>query len=240
MILFYNKNMEFITKIAPNNYYLKIQNLRNKNMPCMNSVHKFIFNAIQIINTKKIYILITTNSIYNKKFNIKNNYIYNLLLNNELNIKLNSEFIKLLITKYQIIFSSTNIVKYISDLSVNNSVILYLRKNKIFNKSRYSRNRQTYRTGAYWCLYINIIAIIAFYFWFYNFTINFGYMWWLLFIFIASFTIFKSIKYKLYSINTFILELTNTFNWFITIIYSIFIIFDNNKNLIKKFIWNLL
>ncbi len=27
--------------------------------------------------------------------------------------------------------------------------ILFLRKNKVFNKGRYSRNRQTYRTGVY-------------------------------------------------------------------------------------------
>lgn len=239
MILFYNDSMKFITKVAPNNYYSKIQELRSKTMPCMNPVHKFIFNTTQITNLKKNMLTKFVNNVYTEKFNIKNNYIYNILLNSNLNIKLNYEFTKLLISKYQIIFSATNIVKYLSDVTVNNSIILYLRKNKIFNKSRYSRNRQTYRTGAYWCLYVNIIAIIAFYFWFYNFTINFGYMWWLLFIFIASFTLFKAIKYKFYSVNTFILESINTFNWFITILYSAFIFLDNNKNIIKKYLQNI-
>jgi hypothetical protein len=30
-------------------------------------------------------------------------------------------------------------------------LFFFLRKSKLFNKGRYSRNRQTYRTGAYWC-----------------------------------------------------------------------------------------
>jgi hypothetical protein len=82
---------------------------------------------------------------------IENNYFYNLSANKHFN--LNTDFSESFLSKlkniYKISFSSSNVVKYISDLSANNSVILYLRKNKIFNKSRYSRNRQTYRTGAY-------------------------------------------------------------------------------------------
>jgi len=44
-------------------------------------------------------------------------------------------------------FSSTSITKYIN----NNTdySIYFLRKNKSFNKGRYSRNRQNYRTGVY-------------------------------------------------------------------------------------------
>lgn len=34
-------------------------------------------------------------------------------------------------------------------LFCKNGVILFLRKIKVFNKSRYSRNRQLYRTGVY-------------------------------------------------------------------------------------------
>ena len=48
------------------------------------------------------------------------------------------------------------------------SCLAYIEMNKIFNKGRYSRNRQTYRTGEYWCLYINILAVLFFYFWFYK------------------------------------------------------------------------
>jgi len=41
----------------------------------------------------------------------------------------------------------------------NNLTCLFLRKSKFFNKGRYSRNRQIYRTGVYLCFYVNIIVL---------------------------------------------------------------------------------
>lgn len=102
-------------------------------------------------------------------------------------------------SKYVIRYSPTSVVKYLHNNYTNTLDILYLRKNKVFNKGRYSRNRQFYRTGVYWCLYINIIAIIGLYFWFYRFVMNFGYLWWLLFLSLASFVIAKTFNYKLYT-----------------------------------------
>lgn len=96
-------------------------------------------------------------------------------------------------------FSGSDITKYINGSALNNYVIYYLRKSKVFNKGRYSRNRQTYRTGAYWTIYVNIIAMIALTYWFYRFTINFGYVWWMLYIFMASFFLPKAIKYRFYN-----------------------------------------
>jgi hypothetical protein len=52
---------------------------------------------------------------------------------------------------------------------------LYLRKCKNFNKGRYSRNRQVYRTGVYMCFYINVIALYALWFYFYKFKFKFTY-----------------------------------------------------------------
>ena len=52
--------------------------------------------------------------------------------------------------------------------------IMFLRKTKIFNKGRYSRNRQIYRTGVYMILWLNIIIIVSIYFIFYRFVFNFG------------------------------------------------------------------
>ena len=52
---------------------------------------------------------------------------------------------------------------------------LVLRKTKSFNKSRYSRNRQYYRTGVYWCLWLNIILVFALYYVFYRYTFKFSY-----------------------------------------------------------------
>lgn len=74
-------------------------------------------------------------------------------------------------------YSNTNIVKFINTYSLNSFDILFLRKSKIFNKGRYSRNRQFYRTGVYWCLYLSIILFTGLYYWFYHFIINFGFFW---------------------------------------------------------------
>ena len=53
---------------------------------------------------------------------------------------------------YKINFFSTfeekNLIKNLTTLNIT----MFLRKTKIFNKGRYSRNRQIYRTGVYLCL----------------------------------------------------------------------------------------
>lgn len=131
------------------------------------------------------------NEFFNVKLNkIKHNYnLLNIAYFLPLQHKLtNVSFIK---------YSSTSIAKFI-----NNSTdysIYFLRKNKSFNKGRYSRNRQNYRTGVYWCLYINVTALFALYFFFYRFTFNFGYLWWLFACLPASFIIPQAIRYKLYN-----------------------------------------
>jgi hypothetical protein len=49
-------------------------------------------------------------------------------------------------------FTDTSTNKNIDLSNLTDYKLQFLRKNKIFNKSRYSRNRQLYRTGVYWCL----------------------------------------------------------------------------------------
>ena len=228
-------------------------------------IHKFninyfndYINYIKIVDSKKILnkilIIVTQKNIKNSYiFNINsyknllnkynnfgknlNNYIYLNYVNKAL-LDLNNEFLNNLKQSFKISFSVSTIVKYISNYTVNNSVILYLRKNKIFNKSRYSRNRQTYRTGAYWCLYVNIIAVIAFYFWFYKFSFNFGYIWWILYMFILSFFLPRSLKYKFYNPINFLYELKNGIIWFMSIMLSILINYINFIKLTKKFLLN--
>lgn len=205
------------------------------------------FNKTQLIineqNNNNIFknnINLNNYKIYNKFQDViefSNNYFYLKIFNKYLNLntEFNTSFINDLKQKYLISFSASNIVKYISDFSINNSTILYLRKNKIFNKSRYSRNRQTYRTGAYWCLYVNIVAVVAFYFWFYKFTMNFGYLWWLLFSLIASFFFSRALKHNFFNPIKIYTEFILGFKWFITIIYNIikpllnFILLSSNK-----------
>jgi hypothetical protein len=74
-------------------------------------------------------------------------------------------------------YSNTNVSKFLSPLDLNSFDMLFLRKSKIFNKGRYSRNRQFYRTGVYWCLYLSIILFTGLYYWFYHFIVNFGFFW---------------------------------------------------------------
>lgn len=54
-----------------------------------------------------------------------------------------------ILSNFVVRFSSSSTVKYLNVFDLSNYQVLYLRKNKIFNKGRYSRNRQFYRTGVY-------------------------------------------------------------------------------------------
>ena len=217
-----------------------IVNIKTYNLLKFNDYINYINNTNLNKNFKKTQVVVNS---YNNNLNVynidyrnyttyiklqnivefSNNYFYLKIFNKylNLNLDLNIDFISSIKQKYLISFSASNIVKYISDFSVNNSTILYLRKNKIFNKSRYSRNRQTYRTGAYWCLYVNIIAVVAFYFWFYKFTMNFGYLWWLLFSLIASFFVSRALKHNFINPTKVYLEFILGFKWFISIIFNI-------------------
>jgi hypothetical protein len=103
-------------------------------------------NKIEKLNNNFIHI---NYSKLNDILEFKNNNIYLKISSKLNNVIINSDFKFNLINVFKISFSASSIVKYLSDSSINKSVILFLRKNKIFNKSRYSRNRQTYRTGAY-------------------------------------------------------------------------------------------
>lgn len=123
------------------------------------------------------------------------------------------------VKKWVIKYSPSNFMKYINLSNFQNYTILFLRKNKVFNKGRYSRNRQYYRTGVYWCLYINIVAVIGIHFWFYKLTMNFGYLWWMLYAFIVSFILPKVLKYRLYNVCTLSNNLISNFVWLYLICY---------------------
>jgi hypothetical protein len=51
----------------------------------------------------------------------------------------------------------------------------FVRKVKIFNKSRYSRNRQNVRVTFYFSIYFNIIIIYAVFSLFYNLALFLSY-----------------------------------------------------------------
>lgn len=172
-----NKNLEL--NLVNNNFsniinYSIIQNILKKNLnnSLLNDYTIAYYNIfknsisnkqllIEVVNFKKLNINfsgnINTNLVekaivldFTKKkivnflnyLNYLNNFKVNLL-------NINNLFLTKLAALYTVKFSASNIVKYLSDYTVVKSNILFLRKNKVFNKSRYSRNRQTYRTGAY-------------------------------------------------------------------------------------------
>lgn len=103
----------------------------------------------------------------------------------------------------------------------------FLRKHKLFNKGRYSRNRQTYRTGMYWCLWINILAVTGFYYWFYRFTMNFGYLWPFFSLFVLSFFVPRAIKYNYFYFSNTVSSLLKLLNWFYLIFSDIFFLLKN-------------
>jgi hypothetical protein len=89
-----------------------------------------------------------------------------------------------------------------------------LRKSKLFNKGRYSRNRQTYRTGAYWCFWVNILAVTGFYYWFYRFSMNFGYLWPFFSLFVISFIFPRALKYNYFFFTNLLQSVLKLFSWF--------------------------
>jgi hypothetical protein len=74
-------------------------------------------------------------------------------------------------------YLNTSTTKFLNLSTYSQYLMLFLRRSKIFNKGRYSRNRQFYRTGVYWCLYLSLILFSGLYYWFYHFIVNFGFFW---------------------------------------------------------------
>lgn len=97
----------------------------------------------------------------------------------------------------------------------------FLRKNKVYNKGRYSRTRQNYRTGVYMCIYLSLVTIFGLYFIFYRFTFTFTHVWWLFVYFIFSFFAPKIIQNRLYELNTLYQKLINFCSWVLSLINSI-------------------
>jgi hypothetical protein len=118
--------------------------------------------------------------------------------------------------------SSSSINKFIDISNSKNLEFQFLRKNKVYNKGRYSRCRQNYRTGVYMCLYLSVVSIFGLYYWFYKFSFNFTYLWWLFIAFVGSFFLPKIIKYRLYEPVTLINKIFDFFRWLLLVIKSLF------------------
>ena len=160
--------------------------------------------------------------VYNKLKFIRICYLYPILSRSKLEI-----FFKDLVKVDQPLlispkFSSFSMGKYINIYQVRNFELQFLRKNKVYNKGRYSRCRQNYRTGVYMCMYLSIVSIFGLYYWFFKFSFNFTYLWWLFISFIGSFFLPKIIKYRLYEPINLINKFFDFFRWAFLVIKPAF------------------
>lgn len=174
-------------------------------------------------------------NIFYKKINFqlsgfyKNLFFFNFKILNNHKILINNVWKKQLIKFYPTRFNESSINKNIELNNLDNYLIFYIRKNRIFNKGRYSRNRQLYRTGVYWCIWLNIILVYGLYFLFYRFTFNFGYFWWGMLIFFYSMIFSRAVKYNFHNTYKLYLEFFHLTKW----IGYIFISFNRS---LKDFI----
>jgi len=186
----------FLLKKLP--FYKNISNLNHNTL---------FFNSVKLTN----FALNSNNNFLN--------YLNTFSINNYLNTFFS---LKLKNLNYYIKYSVSDFFKYLNNYSLQTLNILFLRKNKVFNKGRYSRNRQYYRTGVYWCLYVNIVAVVGIYFWFYRFNMNFGYLWWILYFFIFSLFFSRSYSLNVFGFKKTFIQIFKSFFWILTIFSSFF------------------
>lgn len=122
------------------------------------------------------------------------------------------------------------------------TLILYLRAARHFNKGRYSRNRQLYRTGVYWCIWLNVVIVYALHYCFYRVTFAFGYLWLPFCIMILSIFSSRLYKYRYYSITQLMVEFKEYTNllYFFLLKFNVYLlnIFLNIKKQIGNFFQN--
>ncbi len=107
------------------------------------------FSSLTTKKTLHSFFFLPSNISY--KQNNNENYKFNDYNNVILKFFSSISFFKHLtiISNYKIKFSVSDFFKNLNGKTLNYMNILFLRKNKVFNKGRYSRNRQYYRTGVY-------------------------------------------------------------------------------------------
>lgn len=143
---------KLFNKIDKSFYVLNYSYLKNFDF----SLNFFLFILLKFKNLN-----LATYSVSGLDFYTKNNLVF---LKNSFYTVFNYNYKYFYLNKIKRIFNSLNLVnlnnfnikfsvtdffKYLNNKTINNLNILFLRKNKVFNKGRYSRNRQYYRTGVY-------------------------------------------------------------------------------------------
>jgi hypothetical protein len=73
------------------------------------------------------------------------------------------------------------------NLKIPFDFFFFFRKNNLYNKGKFSRNRQTYRTGVFLCIWLTVLTVIGMYFYFLMLSIKFTYLFFFFLAFIALF-----------------------------------------------------
>jgi hypothetical protein len=156
---------------------------------------------------------------------INNVFRVQINLNNLKHIYFETNFLNNLKSYFPTRYADSSVNKFINLSKIDNFIVYHLRKIKIFNKGRYSRNRQTYRTGFYWCLWLNIFVVYGLQFVFYRYMFTFGYLWIFLFIFFGSFVFSRALKYNLISWNYIWTEKIEFFKFLKFIFVNFYVVF---------------
>jgi hypothetical protein len=222
----------FFTLLAKKINHLNIKFIKNFKIT-INPVVTNVSN--QLVNYKKYDNLINFTNLSTYKY-------LNIILNNAntFSSKIyefkDTSFIKQ--TKTLTLVWYTKIHNTTDKLS-SNSLILYLRSSRHFNKGRYSRNRQLYRTGVYWCIWLNVVVVYALHYYFYRVVFAFGYLWLPLGIMIATIFGSRLYKYRFYNLNQIVIEMKEysnlLFYFFLKLQLYIQLTFDKTINNCKNF-----
>lgn len=172
--------------------------------------------------------------IYSSIIFSKLNFYINYFRKPQTPLKINLKYKSLLNYFWPVKHYNNTVVKNLNIVK-DNQQILFLRKNRIFNKSRYSRNRQLYRTGVYWCLWMNVAFVYGSFFFFYRYSINFGHLWWVIGAFMFSIILGRIMKYRYYNLYNIFYEILSFYKWIYLILSNIFTkIFNKIIILLKK------
>lgn len=182
-----------------------LNNLRITNLLKQVEIYtNFRYNSLQL-NKYNVYLtsVLHPNFVFNKTVTMEENkYFFK-----DRPVKIYSSFKSFMSYYWPARIIPNNFYKF-NDINNNeDSTNMFLRKNKIFNKSRYSRNRQLYRTGVYFCLFINVIFVYFYIFSFYRFAFVFGYLWVGIGLLLLSFSFGRAMKYRFYNPVNFINEI---------------------------------
>jgi hypothetical protein len=220
----FSKKLSFIEYYFRLNRVVLTKILNKKKKPLKVNNNFYYEDYLELLNfflMCRAYMTSSLSNLYSKiwndfiiKFDTRNSYtvVFKNFLKNAV-VRYNTKFIIFFKYYWPVRLQNGIFTKFV-DLNYNkNNLIFFLRKNKIFNKGRYSRNRQIYRTGVYMCLWINIIFVYFYIFAFYRFTFNFGFMWFGIGFFIISMVIGRASKYRFYNFKNFINEIFYFFNW---------------------------